>query len=130
MTFVIDSLPRIVASQVAHIRCFMAAGLLLACLTVAQAQTSRAVSAVSYLERGAEWAARGDLDRAITDFNLALAFDPRLAAAYNHRGVARQAKGDMEEALADFNLAIEIDPRHAAVWSNRSNRRFQPRNTH
>jgi len=97
----------------------MAAGLLLACLTVAQAQTSRAVSAASYLERGAEWAAKGDWDRAITDFNLALTFDPRLATAYNHRGIARQTKGDMEGALADFNRVIEIDPRRATAWNNR-----------
>jgi hypothetical protein len=32
-------------------------------------------SAASYLERGNEWLVKGELDRAISDYDLAIAFD-------------------------------------------------------
>jgi len=49
---------------------------------VVQAQNSRAATAASYLEPGNEWMAKGEWDRAIDDYDLAIAFDsieyPRL----------------------------------------------------
>ena len=62
---------------------------------IAQAQPSRTVSAASYLERGNQWLAKGELDRAIADYDLAIAFDARVAIAYYNRGLARQRKGDL-----------------------------------
>src|SRR5262249_39842078 len=66
----------------------------LAAAVMAQAQTSRADSAGSYLERGNEWMKKGDVERALADYDLAIASDPLGARAYNNRGVARQRKGD------------------------------------
>ena len=45
-------------------------------LPVVQAQTSRAESAQSYCNRGNAWLAKGELDRAIADYDLAIVFDP------------------------------------------------------
>ncbi len=53
-------------------QCFVAAGLILACLTAARAQGSRAASAASYLARGQEWHAKGELERAGADYDIAL----------------------------------------------------------
>lgn len=53
---------------------------------IAQAQTSRADTAASYLDRGKAWAAKGELERAIADFDLAIASDPSLAGAWYNRG--------------------------------------------
>ena len=93
------------------------------CLSVfgtatALAQTRPADSAASYIKRGSWWFAQGDLDRAITDFDMAIAFDPNAAAAYYNRGCVRQAKGDGDRALADYHRAIEINPRHGAAYNN------------
>ena len=60
------------------------------------AQNPRAVSASSYLERGNEWQRKGELDRAIADFNIAIAFDPNFAGAYLNRGLAYQSKGNFQ----------------------------------
>src|SRR5215510_10623947 len=68
-----------------------------------QAQSSRTSSSISYLERGNEWMAKGELDRAIADYDLAIAFNSRSAAAYNNRGIARQLKGDLEGARGDLD---------------------------
>lgn len=72
----------------------------------AQAPTSRMASAASYLERGNEWLAKGELDRTIADYDLAIAFDARVAVAYYNRGVARQRKGDLGGALSDYDRTI------------------------
>ncbi len=72
--------------------------LLVSTALIAQAQTSRAATAASYLERGNEWMTKGELDRAIADYSLAIAFDSQSAIAYYNRSCARQLKGDLMEA--------------------------------
>src|SRR5262249_15562533 len=56
-----------------------------------QAQTSRASSADSYLERGNQWLAKGEWDRAIADYGLAIDFEAR-STIYGNRGIAKQQK--------------------------------------
>src|SRR5262249_36956208 len=90
---------------------------LLLSASVSNAQTSH--SAASYFNRAKERYARGDLDGAIADFDLAVTFDPRMALAYNNRGMARQDRGDLEGAIRDYTLALEINPRLAEAYSNR-----------
>src|SRR5215470_7674716 len=86
-------------------------GFLLAAPSVT-AQTSRADTAKSYLERGGGWLKKGELERAISDFDLAIATDQRLAAAWYNRGLARYRRGDRAGALGDYNQALQLAPRH------------------
>src|SRR5215475_13756898 len=83
------------------------------------AQNSRASSAASYLERGASWLAKGEIERAIADYDLAIAFDARSALAYYNRAVARQRKGDLDGAVGDYDRAIELNPRYEDTYLNR-----------
>ena len=53
------------------------------------AQTSRAATASSYLARGSEWHAKGEYERALADFDLAIATDPSQAIAYCNRGATQ-----------------------------------------
>lgn len=55
----------------------------------AQAQTSRAAAASSYLERGNVWMGKGAFDRAIDDFCRAITSDPGQAGAWYNRAAAR-----------------------------------------
>src|SRR5215813_7633094 len=81
-------------------------GLLLAAPSVT-AQTSRADTARSYLERGGSWLKKGELERAISDFDLAIATDGSLSAAWHNRGLARYRRGDRAGALRDYNRALQ-----------------------
>src|SRR5262245_44310962 len=85
----------------------------------AQPLTSRSATANSYLERGNVWFAKGDLERAIADYGLAIASDPNFPYGYYNRAVTRYRQGDLERALADFDRAIKLDPRRAESYNKR-----------
>jgi tetratricopeptide (TPR) repeat protein len=78
--------------------------------SLVQAQTSRSASAISYYNRGNTWYAKGELDRAIADYDLAIVFDPHNAKTYYNRGLARYDQKHLSAAIADFTRAIELNP--------------------
>src|SRR5262245_51178424 len=55
--------------------CYVAAWLLLASSVAAQTQASRAKTAASYFARGSEFQEHGEFDRAIEDYDIAIALD-------------------------------------------------------
>lgn len=79
-----------------------------------------ALDATTLLTRGDDFSARGELDRAIVNYDAALKADPASAEAFNARGVARRAKGDRRRALADFDAALKLKPDFALARTNRT----------
>ena len=71
------------------------------------------------LNMGVYYYNRGEYDKAIVHFNLALAEEPEMAEAYNDRALAYEALGENDLALADLNKAIQLDPQGAYAYSNR-----------
>jgi tetratricopeptide (TPR) repeat protein len=66
--------------------------------------------AQDHARRASERRVHGDLDGALSEYDKALADDPRAATIYVKRGGVRRAKGDLEGALADFDEAYTLDP--------------------
>ena len=64
---------------------------------------------MSYINRGNVWSDKGDVDRAIADYNEAVRLAPDSALALYLRGLARQKKGD-KAGIADIAAAKRIDP--------------------
>jgi tetratricopeptide (TPR) repeat protein len=58
-------------------------------------------------------------DRAIADFDQAIALDPQNAEAYNARGLAYYAIADLRRAIADFDEALSLNPEIADAYYNR-----------
>src|SRR5215218_3923997 len=77
--------------------------------------------AVAHYNRGNAYAAKGDQDAAIADYDEVIRLHPKNASAYNNRGSAKSDKGDSEAALADFNAAIKQNVRYASAYFNRGN---------
>jgi tetratricopeptide (TPR) repeat protein len=82
--------------------------------------------AEAYLNRGKAKRARGDLDGAIADYEIACELLPQLAVnnrditeAYLNRGYARSNRLDLDGALSDFDRAINIDPNDAEAYFKR-----------
>ncbi len=53
---------------------------------------------------------KGDLDRAIADYDQAIKLNPNDAAALLNRGAAKKQQGDQSGGEADIAAAIKIDP--------------------
>ncbi len=75
-------------------------------------------SATAYNNRGMSLEDMGQRDRAIADYELAIALDPRFYLAYNNRGVLYGEDGLYRISIEYFLKSISINPRHAESYCN------------
>jgi len=73
---------------------------------------------VAYNNRGMAFRERGQIDRAIEDYNTAITYGPG-ARPYTNRGIALAESGRLDFALADFDAAIALDPSYADAYTSR-----------
>ena len=62
-----------------------------------------------YARRGGAYQTKGDLNRAMADFNESMRIDPTYPAAYNNRGNTWYHRGDFDRAIAG-------DPARSEIW--------------
>jgi lipoprotein NlpI len=72
-----------------------------------------------YDNRGVEWSAKRDRDRAIADYNESIRIDPTNALTYNNRGDDYRILRNYDRALADLDQAVTIDPKYARAYKTR-----------
>lgn len=63
--------------------------------------------------RGEAYAAKGDTDHAIADYNEAMRRNPAAAWPYELRSKIHFEKGEIDEALGDCNSAVRLEPGNA-----------------
>jgi tetratricopeptide (TPR) repeat protein len=80
----------------------------------------------AYLNRGKAKRAGGDLDGAISDYEMVAELAPNFAMnnrditqAYLNRGYIRSNRLDLDGALSDFDCAIKLDPNDAEAYFKR-----------
>jgi tetratricopeptide (TPR) repeat protein len=89
-------------------------------LTSEQEELALRVSeAIEAIENGDSYGDKGELDRAIVEYDRAIELAPDFALSYNNRGQAYTDIGDFDQAIADLNRAIELDPDFAVAYNNR-----------
>ncbi len=76
---------------------------------------------MAYNSRGHMYKDRGDYDRAIADYGVAIAQEPAQAEYLVNRGVAYAEKGDFQRALIDLDQAITLNPKEYMAYNNRAN---------
>ncbi|HSG67201.1 MAG TPA: tetratricopeptide repeat protein, partial [Bacteroidales bacterium] len=76
-------------------------------------------ASAAYINRGNEWLAKEDFNRAIGDYKLALEYEPMAADAYLNRGLAYFRMQEPLKALSDFNQAISLGIQDAETYNNR-----------
>jgi len=63
--------------------------------------------------------AKGELDRAITDFDRAIKLKSDYLAAFGARAAAYSRKGLFDRAIADLDVVVKADPKNAALVRER-----------
>ena len=71
------------------------------------------------INRGNTWQESGDMSRAITDYSMAIVFEPGAADAYLNRGLAYYKLEKTEQALNDFDMAISLGADDASSYNYR-----------
>jgi lipoprotein NlpI len=73
-----------------------------------------------HYNRGIEWAAKTNYDRAITDYDMSIKLNPRVSNVFYNRGNAWGSKGDHDRAIADYDEAIRLSPKDASSHAGRA----------
>lgn len=71
------------------------------------------------VNRGIAYRRISDIDRAIRDYERAIALNPNAADAFNNRGNAFRAKEKFDRAIEDYDEAIRLNPHYAHAFNNR-----------
>jgi lipoprotein NlpI len=70
--------------------------------------------------RGGAYHAKGDLDRAIADYDEAIRLNPKDKDAFGLRANAYKAKGDFGHSLADYDQLVQLDAKDARAYFHRA----------
>ena len=82
-------------------------------------------NAVALNASGNDWRSKGDLDRAIADYDAAIRANPLYVAAFANRGLAKRDMGDVDGGIADLSRAIEINPKLASAYVARGSAKLR-----
>lgn len=89
------------------------------------ADYARKLSAWAFNRRGELFAADGDEEQALSEFDKAVQIDPTRWQALHNRGISYAMQGQFNEALEDFNRTIELKPDYPTVYFNRGEIRYE-----
>jgi len=75
-------------------------------------------SALDFNNRGLIYFYRGQLNKALRDYNRAIALDAALDSPFNNRANCYAALGQITLALADYEQGIDRNPLNLKTWLN------------
>jgi len=75
--------------------------------------------AATFSNRGLAYKKKGDLVRAIQDYDHALQLFPKDAETFTNRGNVYDEKGNIDRAIQDYDEALRLNPSYAFAFNNR-----------
>jgi tetratricopeptide (TPR) repeat protein len=73
----------------------------------------------AFYVRGAAYFGKGDLERAIADYDQAIRLNPTDKRALAYRALAYKIKGKLDGAITDYDRIVQLDPRDARAYRAR-----------
>jgi tetratricopeptide (TPR) repeat protein len=86
---------------------------------IAGGHVGRKDLATAFKNRGNAFDDKGQYDRAIEDYDHAIAINPKDADAFNNRGTTYRAMGQYGRAIQDYDQALILTPKSAMALNNR-----------
>ncbi|MGY3588193.1 tetratricopeptide (TPR) repeat protein [Bradyrhizobium sp. USDA 4341] len=91
------------------------------CTALIDAMSTNLQEAISaHFRRAALYLDKGDVDRAIEDYNFVIERDPNNQISLLRRAWAYKRKGEVDRALADYGRAIELAPKDTYAYLGRA----------
>lgn len=84
-------------------------------------RSNSTMRAGAFNNRGIAYFSKGEFDRAVRDFEEAIAAKPNNPVLHHNRGMALFNKGDNEGAIRAYEDAISIHPKYAIAHNDRAN---------
>lgn len=91
----------------------------LAATFTVQAQFAQAKAGKLYWQAGRDWLQKGELEKALLEFDRAIAAAPKLTAAWYSRGVVKFLLSQPDAARADFDQALRLNPKFTDAYVSR-----------
>jgi len=75
--------------------------------------------AKTYHQMGNDYYEKGDYDRAIENYNMAILLNPVFSEAYFNRALSYYQLKNFDKSVSDYTKAIELDPHNPIIYNNR-----------
>jgi SpoVK/Ycf46/Vps4 family AAA+-type ATPase len=73
----------------------------------------------TYYQLGNDYYEKGDYDRAIQNYNMAILLNPVFSEAFFNRALGYYQLKNFEKSIADYTKSMELDPQNPIIYNNR-----------
>jgi len=80
---------------------------------------SNPTDAKTYYQMGNDYYEKGDYDRAIENYNMAILLNPVFSEAYFNRALSYYQLKNFDKSIADYTKSMELDPQNPIIYNNR-----------
>ncbi|MBU0527497.1 MAG: AAA family ATPase [Candidatus Micrarchaeota archaeon] len=80
---------------------------------------SNPTDAKTYYQMGNDYYEKGDYDRAIENYNMAILLNPIFSEAYFNRALSYYQLKNFDKSIADYTKSMELDPQNPIIYNNR-----------
>jgi tetratricopeptide (TPR) repeat protein len=81
---------------------------------------SREVASTVYMDRGTAHLARGEIEKGLHDYALALESNPKNAGVYVNRSIVALRRKEYDSVIADCSQALQLNPAMEEAYINRA----------
>ncbi len=75
--------------------------------------------AKTYYQMGNDYYEKGDYDKAIENYNMAILLNPVFSEAYFNRALSYYQLKNFDKSIADYTKSMELDPQNPIIYNNR-----------
>ncbi|MFA5050168.1 MAG: tetratricopeptide repeat protein [Candidatus Micrarchaeia archaeon] len=91
---------------------------------------SSAIDARTYYQQGNDYYEKGDFEKAIENYNMAILLSPVFSEAYFNRALSYYQLKNFEKGIKDYSKAAELDPKNPIIYNNRGDAYYRKQDYH
>ncbi len=91
---------------------------------------SSPIDARTYYQQGNDYYEKGDYEKAIENYNMAILLSPVFSEAYFNRALSYYQLKNFEKSVSDYSKAGELDPKNPIIYNNRGDAYYRKQDYH